>query len=55
MDFKHDMNMVLPPREDWDQRGMLVVLCLVIFIVNNMFICMDVDAIFFFVFAYVGP
>jgi hypothetical protein len=32
MDLRHDPAMELPPREVWDQRGMLVYLCFVILI-----------------------
>jgi hypothetical protein len=24
MDYRHDLDMVLPPGEDWDHRGMLM-------------------------------
>jgi hypothetical protein len=33
MDYRHDLDMMLPPGEVWDQRGMFVYLCFVILIV----------------------
>jgi hypothetical protein len=33
MDYHHDPDMMLPPGEDWDQRGMSVYLCFMILIV----------------------
>jgi hypothetical protein len=32
MDYRHDPDMMLPPVEDWDQRGAFVYLCFVILI-----------------------
>jgi hypothetical protein len=56
MDFQHDPDMVLPPGEVWDQRGMFVYLCFCDFdSVAYVYMYMDVDSIFFFVFADVGP
>jgi hypothetical protein len=55
MDFRHDLDMVFPPEEVWDQRGMFVHLCVCDFdIVAYVDIYMDVDSIFVFVFPDVG-
>jgi hypothetical protein len=56
MDYQHDPDMVLPPREVWDQIGMFVHLCFVIFIVQHMimYICM-LNLPFFLCFHMWGP
>jgi hypothetical protein len=57
MDFRHDPDMVLPPREVWDQRGMLVYFMFCDFdSIAYVYIWMDVDSILFVcVCADVGP
>jgi hypothetical protein len=56
MDFRHDPDMVLPPGEDWDQRGMLVYFMFCDFdSIAYVYIWMDVDSIIVCVCVDVGP